>query len=91
MANGYVRGEGCGVVVLKRLSDALAAGDAICAIVRGTAVNAGDVRPGDTTIIYGIGGVGINAVQGAAYAGSRYVIAVDPVAFKREAATQFGA
>ncbi|MFE3590627.1 SDR family NAD(P)-dependent oxidoreductase, partial [Streptomyces niveus] len=38
-ANGYVRAEGCGVVVLRRLSDALAAGDRIYAVIRGTAVN----------------------------------------------------
>jgi len=57
----------------------------------GTAVKAGEVRPGDTTIVYGVGGVGINAVQGASYAGSRYVIAVDPVEFKRETALSFGA
>ncbi|MDH6113663.1 acyl transferase domain-containing protein [Kitasatospora sp. MAP12-15] len=38
-ANGYVRGEGVGVVVLKRLSDALAAGDRIRAVIRGSAVN----------------------------------------------------
>ncbi|MBR8834203.1 MAG: SDR family NAD(P)-dependent oxidoreductase [Stigonema ocellatum SAG 48.90 = DSM 106950] len=39
LADGYVRSEGCGVVVLKRLADALADGDSIQAIIRGTAVN----------------------------------------------------
>jgi microcystin synthetase protein McyG len=38
-ADGYGRGEGCGIVVLKRLSDALAAGDRILALVRGSAMN----------------------------------------------------
>lgn len=38
-ADGFVRSEGCGVVVLKRLSDALAAGDRIWALIRGSAVN----------------------------------------------------
>lgn len=38
-ADGYVRGEGCGVVVLKRMSDAIAAGDRILAVIRGSAVN----------------------------------------------------
>ena len=40
-ADGFVRAEGCGVVVLKRLSDALAAGDPILAVIRGSAVNPG--------------------------------------------------
>ncbi|MDJ0595861.1 MAG: AMP-binding protein [Pleurocapsa sp. MO_226.B13] len=38
-ADGYVRSEGCGVVVLKRLADALADGDNVRAIIRGSAVN----------------------------------------------------
>jgi len=38
-ADGFVRSEGCGIVVLKRLSDAQAAGDRILAVVRSSAVN----------------------------------------------------
>ena len=57
----------------------------------GSAVNSAQVQPGHTVIVMGIGGVGINAVQGALHAGAANIIAVDPVALKRENATQLGA
>jgi len=58
----------------------------------GSAVRAGGVRPGQTVVIYGTGGVGMNAVQGAALAGAKNVVVVDPVEFKRDmAVTVFGA
>ncbi|RKG92067.1 type I polyketide synthase [Corallococcus terminator] len=38
-ANGYSRSEGCGAVILKRLSQALADGDTVLAVLRGTAIN----------------------------------------------------
>ncbi|MBV9313167.1 MAG: NDMA-dependent alcohol dehydrogenase [Pseudonocardia sp.] len=57
----------------------------------GSAVYTGEVAPGDTVIIMGVGGIGINAVQGAAHAGALNVIAVDPVALKREKAESLGA
>ncbi|MCI2416514.1 NDMA-dependent alcohol dehydrogenase [Saccharopolyspora sp. K220] len=57
----------------------------------GSAVYAAGVRPGQTVVIYGAGGVGSNAVQGARYAGAKNVVVVDPVEFKREMAKVFGA
>jgi alcohol dehydrogenase (nicotinoprotein) len=57
----------------------------------GTSVYAAGVRAGDTVVIFGAGGVGSNAVQGAAYAGAERVVVVDPVAFKRDKALEFGA
>ena len=57
----------------------------------GSAEKSANVQPGDTVIIMGIGGIGINAVQGAAIKGASNVIAVDPVAFKREKAMELGA
>ena len=57
----------------------------------GSAVNSGGVRPGDTVIVMGVGGIGANAVQGAAHCGATNVIAVDPIPFKRETAESLGA
>ncbi|UNI24086.1 Type I Iterative PKS [Purpureocillium takamizusanense] len=47
-ANGYGRGEGVGVVVMKRLSDALRDNDTIRAVIRGTSVNQDGRTPGIT-------------------------------------------
>ncbi len=57
----------------------------------GSAVNLGNVEPGHTVIVMGIGGLGSAALQGARHAGASHVIAVDPVAFKRDSAKTFGA
>jgi S-(hydroxymethyl)glutathione dehydrogenase/alcohol dehydrogenase len=57
----------------------------------GSAVNLANFYPGETVIVMGVGGIGINAVQGAAYAGAGNVIAVDPVELKRETALKLGA
>lgn len=47
-ANGYARGEGVGVVVIKLLSDALRDGDTIRAVIRSTAANQDGRTPGIT-------------------------------------------
>jgi NDMA-dependent alcohol dehydrogenase len=57
----------------------------------GSAVYLAEVQAGETVVVVGVGGVGINAVQGAAMAGARHIVAVDPVPFKREQALLFGA
>ena len=57
----------------------------------GTAVNIAGVEIGDTVVVVGTGGVGMNAVQGARVAGAQTIVAVDPVAWKRERSFEFGA
>ncbi|KAA1394305.1 NDMA-dependent alcohol dehydrogenase [Aeromicrobium ginsengisoli] len=57
----------------------------------GSSVNDARVEPGDTIIVMGLGGIGMNAVQGARHAGAGCVIGVDPVAMKRTLASDFGA
>ncbi|MCF3938092.1 NDMA-dependent alcohol dehydrogenase [Gordonia tangerina] len=57
----------------------------------GSAVEIGGTHAGDIVVVVGVGGVGINSVQGAAAAGARIVAAVDPVPFKRQMAEKMGA
>jgi alcohol dehydrogenase (nicotinoprotein) len=57
----------------------------------GSAVYAAGVHPGEVVVIFGIGGVGINAVQGARLSGAKYVIAVDPEPRRRQLALELGA
>jgi NDMA-dependent alcohol dehydrogenase len=57
----------------------------------GSAVDRAKVRPGETVVVVGCGGVGSGAIQGARMAGARTIIAVDPVPFKLEKAKEIGA
>lgn len=57
----------------------------------GSATTAGNVQRGDVVIVAGVGGVGMNAVQGARESGAAHVIVVDPVADKQKWALDFGA
>ncbi|OBK41726.1 polyketide synthase [Mycobacterium sp. 1245111.1] len=52
-ADGYVRGEGCGVIVIKRLEDAINDGDNIRAVIRGSAINQ-DGASGGLTVPNGV-------------------------------------
>ena len=54
-------------------------------------MNTANAYPGDTVVIYGIGGIGIISVQGARYAGAKYVVAIDPLENKRAKALELGA
>lgn len=57
----------------------------------GAAINTADVAAGSSVAVIGCGGVGISAIQGARLKGAAQIIAVDPVASRREAALRFGA
>lgn len=57
----------------------------------GSATKVADVRPGETVVVMGAGGVGMNAVQGATAAGAKNVVVIDPVESKRERSKHFGA
>ncbi|XVQ06868.1 Zn-dependent alcohol dehydrogenase [Spirillospora sp. CA-255316] len=57
----------------------------------GTAVNRGGVRPGEDVMVFGVGGIGMNIVQGARLAGAKRIIACDVADWKLEKAKEFGA
>ncbi|TFU03570.1 alcohol dehydrogenase [Polymorphobacter arshaanensis] len=64
-----------------------------CAVLTGVGAvfNTAAVRPGESVALYGLGGVGLAALLGALAAGAQPVIAVDPVAAKRDLALELGA
>jgi S-(hydroxymethyl)glutathione dehydrogenase/alcohol dehydrogenase len=57
----------------------------------GSAVNAAEVRAGETVVVVGLGGIGMNALQGARMAGAERIIGVDLVESHRDRAATFGA
>jgi S-(hydroxymethyl)glutathione dehydrogenase/alcohol dehydrogenase len=64
-----------------------------CGVITGygAVVNSAKVKPGQAVVVVGCGGVGLNAVQGAAHAGANPVIALDLSQAKLDAAMRFGA
>ncbi|MGV9799849.1 zinc-binding dehydrogenase [Mycobacterium sp. NPDC003449] len=61
-----------------------------CGVTTGVGAALNDVRPGDTVVVFGLGGIGINVVQGARLAGAGRIIGVDPVVSKQVLATRLG-
>lgn len=57
----------------------------------GSAARRANIRGGDTAVVLGAGGIGSAAIQGARISGAARIVAVDPVAFKRDSAQIFGA
>jgi S-(hydroxymethyl)glutathione dehydrogenase/alcohol dehydrogenase len=64
-----------------------------CAVTTGVgaALNTARIQPGSSVAVIGVGGVGVAAVQGARVAGAAHIVAVDPVALRRDWALKFGA
>ncbi len=57
----------------------------------GAALNTADIRPGDSVVVIGCGGVGLNVIQGAKIAGAERIIAIDMFESKLAMAKSFGA
>jgi alcohol dehydrogenase len=64
-----------------------------CAVLTGVGAvfNTARVEPGDSVAVFGLGGVGLSAVMGAAVAGAHPIVAIDPVEPKRALALELGA
>lgn len=64
-----------------------------CAVLTGAGavLSTASVRPGQTVAVFGLGGVGLAAVMGAVIANAGQIIAVDPIASKRDVALRIGA
>ena len=64
-----------------------------CGVITGlgAVVNTASVKPGESVVVIGVGGVGLNSIQGAAISGANPIVAVDVVEDKLEAAKGFGA
>ena len=64
-----------------------------CAVATGVgaALYTANVKAGDSVVVYGAGGIGLNIIQGAALAGATTIIAVDTTPEKMDIAKQFGA
>lgn len=64
-----------------------------CAVITGfgAAIHTAKVRPGSRVAVFGVGGIGLSAIQGARFAGARQIIAVDLVESKLDIAREFGA
>jgi acyl transferase domain-containing protein/NADPH:quinone reductase-like Zn-dependent oxidoreductase/acyl carrier protein len=75
LADGFIRGEGCGVVVLKRLADAIADNDPVLAVVRGSAIN----QDGHSTVLAAPNGLAQQALVRTALANAQ--IAPERVGF----------
>ena len=81
------------VVPLTGDIDMAAAALISCGVITGVGAvtNTADLKPGQTCVVIGAGGVGLNTIQGAVLAGARTVIALDLAESKLEAALDFGA
>jgi S-(hydroxymethyl)glutathione dehydrogenase/alcohol dehydrogenase len=64
-----------------------------CGVITGVGavINTAQVKPGSTVVVIGVGGVGLNAIQGALISGAARIIAVDIIDMKLQAAQTFGA